>query len=137
MQALSRLSLDVLRDVHYLTAFKTDQTQAMARQLLDVHGTGMLVGLLFFSLGAAVHSYLFWRSRYILRLLSGAYLLVALVILVCSVAIILFPTLDAMIDPWFVLPDFIVELFVALWLVIKGVNIPAQGLPAQVSQPTA
>jgi Domain of unknown function (DUF4386) len=126
------VALRVLSDVHYLTAFKTDQMQAMAKQLLDIHGTGMLVGLIFFSLGAAVHSYLFWKSRYIPRLLSGSYLLVALVILVCSFAIILFPSLGAMIDPWFVLPDFIVESLVALWLVIKGANIPAPRL-----QPTA
>jgi hypothetical protein len=58
--------------------------------------------------------------------------LVALLILVCSFAIIVFPSLGAMIDPWFVFPDFIVETLVALWLVIKGANIPAQQL-----QPTA
>jgi len=44
----------------------------------------------------------------------------------CCFAIIIFPTLDAIIDPWFVVPDFIVELVVALWLTIKGVNITVQ-----------
>jgi hypothetical protein len=31
--------------------------------------------------------------------------------------------LDAIIDPWFVVPDFIIELIAALWLTIKGANL--------------
>jgi hypothetical protein len=52
--------------------------------------------------------------------------LVALLIVICCFAIIVFPSLDPIIDPWFVVPDFVVELVVALWLTIKGVNIIAQ-----------
>jgi hypothetical protein len=113
----------LLDDTRYLTAFKTDQMQALARQLLDVHGAAMLVGLIFFGLGAATHSYLLWQSRYIPRLLSGSYFVVTALIVICCFAIILFPSIGAMIDPWFVLPDFVVELVVALWLTIKGVDL--------------
>jgi hypothetical protein len=90
------LAVDALADAHYLTAFKTDQMQAIARQLLDIHGAAMLIGLILFGLGAATHSFL-----------------------------LVFPSLDPIIDPWFVAPDFVVELVVALWLIIKGVNIQA------------
>jgi hypothetical protein len=120
------VALDALGDAHYLTAFKTDQMQAIARQLLDIHGTAMLIGLILFGLGAATHSYLFWKSRYIPRFLAASYMLVALLIVICCFAIIVFPSLDPIIDPWFVVPDFVVELVVALWLTIKGVNIIAQ-----------
>jgi hypothetical protein len=123
---VSLVALDDLGDVHYLTAFKTDQMQAIARQLLDIHGTAMIIGLILFGLGAATHSYLFWQSRYIPRVLAASYLLVAVLIVVCCFAIIVFPGLDAIIDPWFVVPDFIVELVVALWLIIKGVNLTVQ-----------
>jgi len=33
------------------------------------------------------------------------------------------PRLGAIIDPWFIIPDFIVELVVAFWLTFKGVNL--------------
>jgi Domain of unknown function (DUF4386) len=56
---VSLVALDDLGDVHYLTAFKTDQMQAIARQLLDIHGTAMIIGLILFGFGAATHSYLF------------------------------------------------------------------------------
>jgi hypothetical protein len=121
---VSLVALDLLGDAHYLAAFKTEQTQALARQLLEVHGAAMLVGLIFFGFGAAVHSYLLWKSRYIPRILSGSYLAVAVLIVACCFAIIVFPSLDAIIDPWFIVPDFVVELLVALWLTIKGANIP-------------
>ena len=32
------VALEALGDAHYLTAFKTDQMQAIARQLLAIHG---------------------------------------------------------------------------------------------------
>jgi hypothetical protein len=117
------IAVNALGDAHYLTAFKTDQMQAIARQLLDIHGAAMLIGLILFGLGAATHSYLFWKSRYIPRILAASYMVVALIIVICCFAIIVFPSLDPIIDPWFVAPDFVVELVVALWLIIKGVNI--------------
>ena len=76
-------------------------------------------------MGAATHGYLFWKSRYIPRILAGSYMVVAMAIVICCFAIIIFPNVDQIIDPWFVAPDFVVELVVALWLTIKGVNIAA------------
>jgi hypothetical protein len=135
---VSLVALDTLGDARYLTAFKADQMQAIARQLLDIHGTAMLIGLILFGLGAATHSYLFWKSRYIPRFLAASYLLVAVVIVICCFAIVVFPNLDAIIDPWFVVPDFIVELVVALWLIFKGVNITVQrGSPTACSAAAA
>jgi hypothetical protein len=119
------VALEALGDAHYLTAFKTDQMQAIARQLLDIHGAAMLIGLILFGLGAATHSYLFWKSRYIPRFLAASYMVVTLAIVICCFAIIVFPRLDPIIDPWFVAPDFVVELVVALWLIIKGINTKA------------
>ena len=120
---VSLVALDCLGDAHYRIAFTASQLQATARQLLDIHGTAMGVGLVFFGLGAAVHAYLLWTSRYVPRVLSGAYIVVtALILLSCS-AVIIFPNLETVIDPWLIAPDFFVEFAVALWLTIKGANI--------------
>lgn len=107
----------------FLAAFTPEQRHVMAMQFLDVHDTGMFVGIALFGLGAATHGYLLWRSRYIPRALSAPYIVVAAIIVISCGAIVLAPGLDAIIDPWFVLPDFVVEVLVALWLVTKGATI--------------
>ena len=117
------VALDLLSDAHYLTAFRTDQLQAEARQFLDIHGTAAEIGLIFFGLGAATHAYLLWKSRYIPRLLSGLYLIMASEVVVSCFLILIVPAVDAVIDPWFILPDFVVELAVGLWLLIRGAKI--------------
>ncbi len=122
---VSLVAVDMLKDAHYLTAFGVDQMQDVARAFLDVHGNAAAVGLVCFGLGAGVHSYLLWKSRCIPRVLSGLYFLVAAEVAMCSIAIIVSPALDALIDPWFILPDFVIELAVGLWLLIKGVNVSA------------
>ena len=89
---------------------------------LDVHGTAESVGLIFFSLGAGVHSYLFYRSRFIPRLLSGAYLLVTSLLFVFCFGILLISALESVVVPWIIAPDFLVKFAVALWLTTKGVS---------------
>ena len=125
------VALGYLHDAHYLTSFSPDQMQAMARQLLEVHDTAMEVGLVFFGLGAATHAYLLWVSRYIPRALSGPYIAVTVVISASCSAVIVFPTLDGIIYPWLIAPDFFVELSVGLWLLLKGASDP-NGRPAAI-----
>lgn len=116
------VGLGYLQDGHYLTSFRLDQLQAMARQLREVHDVAMQVGLVFFGLGASTHAYLLWVSRYIPRTLSGSYIAVAVVILLFCSADIVFPALDAIIYPWLIAPDFLVELSVGLWLLLRGLS---------------
>jgi hypothetical protein len=117
---------DVLADPHVsaaLTTFSAAQRPPLVLLFLDLHVTAMVIGLLPFSLGAAAHSWLLWRSRYIPRVLSGAYLLAVTVLFAGALTILLLPHLDATIDPLFIVPDFVVELVVALWLIIRAVRI--------------
>ncbi len=107
-----------------LTALQIIKTPA-AVTFLDLHDALSPLGLLFWSLGAGVHSRLLWVSNYIPRVLSGSYLAITIVIFFGGVAIIVSPRIDAMIDPWFVLPDLPIELAVGLWLAMKGANIPS------------
>ena len=122
---VSLVAVDLLDDPRYLAAFNAEQLQDLARALFDIHGTAMLVGLVLFGLGASIHASLLWRSRYIPRPLSGAYVVVAIVVVTGSVGIMLAPALDAWIDPWFILPDALIELLVALWLIVKGADVDA------------
>jgi Domain of unknown function (DUF4386) len=87
----------------------------------------MLVGLVFFSLGAATHSYVLWKSCFIPRALSVCYLLVTRAVLISCSAIIIISSLDAIIDSCLVLPAFVVERVGGLWLSIRGANIQPLG----------
>jgi Domain of unknown function (DUF4386) len=92
-----------------------------------MHETGSLVGLIFFSLGAAVHSSLLLKSAYILRILSGLYLSGAVWLLLCCFGFIIAPKSMTMFDTAFIVPDFVAELLVGLWLAFRGANVPLQG----------
>jgi hypothetical protein len=122
----SLVALDLLNGSHHLTAIKTDQLQALLALVLDIYDRGSLIGLIFFSLGAAIHSYLLLRSGYIPTILSAAYLFAAVWLLICCFVFIIFPGLATVLDPGFIVPDFIAESLVALWLIFKGVRIPAK-----------
>jgi hypothetical protein len=104
-------------------SLRPDQVPDVAVQFLRMHGAASLIGLAFWSMGAAVHSYLLWVSKYIPRVLSGSYFVVAAMILLCCFVCMISPSVEAVIDPWFVFPDIPVELAVALWLSIKGARI--------------
>jgi Domain of unknown function (DUF4386) len=124
----SLLVLDALRDPHYLSVFTLVQMQATAWQSIDLHGTAMEVGLIFFGLGASIHAGLLWSARLIPRLLSGAYVVVTSIIALFCTAVIVFPDLEAVINPWLIAPDFIVELIVGLWLTVKGTAHRSTGI---------
>jgi Domain of unknown function (DUF4386) len=111
-------------------ALPADQIPGLAYQWLRMHDIASPIGLFFWSMGAAIHSYLLWQSRYIPRVLSGSYLGVAIIIFVGCFGIMVFPAIQSMIDPWFVLPDLPVEIAVALWLIFKGVKILPPGAGA-------
>jgi hypothetical protein len=116
-------ALDILGNTPESTAMGAHQPPELVGQLLRMHDIASPVGLFFWSMGATIHSYLLWRSRYIPQILSVAYLVVALAIFAGCFGIMLFPAIQATIDPWFVLPDLPVEIAVALWLMIKRVKV--------------
>jgi hypothetical protein len=131
---VSIVALDILDDTHYLTAFRSDQAAALARELFNIHGTAMAIGLVLFALGAATHAFLLWTARYLPRPLSGAYFIVTLLIALSCSAVIVWPSLDTIIDPWLIAPDFFVELAVAAWLLFRGIEVRSNGtMPMSVA----
>ncbi|RDS81798.1 DUF4386 domain-containing protein [Dyella psychrodurans] len=116
-------ALDLLGFVRDSPALGTPQLPEFAGYFLRMHIVASPIGLFFWSMGAAIHSYLLWQSRYIPRVLSGSYLAVTVVIFAGCLGMMIFPALQSTIDPWFVLPDLPVEIAVALWLMTKGVKI--------------
>jgi hypothetical protein len=122
--AANLVSLDLLGDPHFMALSSPDQLHAIAMMFFDLHHHLSLMGLMFFCLGAGVHSWLLYRSKYIPRIISGLYLFASVEMLLCSFAFLVFPKIRAVLDPGIVVPDFFAELSAALWLAFKGVKLP-------------
>ena len=121
----SLVSLDLLGNAHSVSLLSSGQMDGTAMMMFfNLHKQVSLMGLMFFCLGAGVHSWLLFRSRYIPRLISGLYLFASVEMLLCCVAFMVFPRSRAVLDPGFVVPDFFAELATALWLAVKGVRLP-------------
>ena len=114
------VAVDVVTDPHLSALLGSVQTPAAVETMLDFHGTATAVGLILFGLGAACHAWLLWVARYVPRPLAAAYLAVATAIAISCAALIIFPGMIGIIVPWIIAPDFVIELSVALWLLIRG-----------------
>ncbi|MGC1782573.1 MAG: DUF4386 domain-containing protein [Acidobacteriaceae bacterium] len=123
--ASSLVGLDLLSNPHEMSLLSLGQLHALTLIFFDLGSRLSLMGLLFFCLGAGIHSWLLYRSRYIPRVISGLYLFCCTEMLLCCFLFILFPDTRSVLDPAFVMPDFFAELAAALWLALKGVKLPA------------
>jgi Domain of unknown function (DUF4386) len=64
--------------------------QALARLFTSLQGAGYLVGLVFFGLGPTVFAYLWLKSRYIPRALAALGVFSSLLVVVVTLAIMVF-----------------------------------------------
>jgi len=104
----------------YLSAFGAEQRQALVSLLLDVNSAAISIVFVFLSLGSIVYCYLFYRSRYIPRVLAVFGILAFAITLVGTFAGILYPN-DALM--MFGAPAILFEITIGLWLWIKGIKV--------------
>ena len=117
----SLVVLQILNGGNYSAVFEAGQLHALVGLNLDVQSAARSILIVFISLGTVVFCYLFYRSRYIPRILAVFGLFSFLLMLYPLVAILLpFP---AMIQIAFHLPGLLFEVVIGLWLLIKGVNV--------------
>jgi hypothetical protein len=108
----------------YLEAFDPQQLHALAYLSVRLHGYGFAIGLIFFGFFLVLLGYLIYRSGYLPRTIGVLLVIGGLGYLTNSFAQILAPALAASLLPWVLLPPFLAELGFALWLIVKGVNVP-------------
>jgi hypothetical protein len=107
----------------YLEAFTPEQRQAMAYLAIKSHGHGYAVALLFFGLTFLFHGHLIARSGYLPRALGVLIQIAGVAYVINSVALFVAPALQSSIFPAILLPAFIAETSLCLWLLVKGVNV--------------
>jgi hypothetical protein len=110
-----------------LPALNTEHMQALARLLISMDAGGNRVAALFFGLGSTLFCYLWFKSRYIPRVLAAGGILASLVPTLIPLATIVFASLpDAPLRRARTgIPIVIFEVLAGLWLLIKGINAPA------------
>jgi hypothetical protein len=112
-----------LGNAPYLKAFSPEQLYAMASLAIKSHGHGYSLALLFFGACFLFHGYLIFSSGFLPKVLGILIQIAGLCYLTNSFAVFLTPTLANRLFPAILLPAFIGELSLCLWLLVKGVNV--------------
>lgn len=115
-------ALRLVSGAGYLDALPPGQRHALALLALRLHGDAYAVALVFFGFACLALGYLVHRSGFLPRVLGLLLALAGACYLVSSFAHLLHPPLAARLVPAILLPPFVGELALALWLLVKGVD---------------
>ena len=117
------IPLFLLESPRYLMAFSPEQLRALSYLAIKAHGYGFGIGLIFFGVACLVRGYLIFKAGYLPRTLGVLMGLAGLSYLVNSFALLLAPSFADAIFPGVLVPAFVGELSLTLWLIVKGVNM--------------
>lgn len=105
-----------------LGAFSAEQRAALSQLAINAHGHGFGIGLIFFGFACFAHGWLIYRSGFLPRVLGVLLVVAGVSYLLNSLALLLAPALAGALFPFVLLPAFVGELSLALWLIFQGVN---------------
>jgi len=120
---ISFIVLLLLNSKGYSAAFEREQLQALVGVFLNVRIAGLDIVLLFVGLGGTVFCYLFFKSRYVPRILAAWGIFTYLSMLILSSISILLPTHSEMLETVLYSLGGLFELIFGFWLLFKGVKI--------------
>ncbi|HYN63437.1 MAG TPA: DUF4386 domain-containing protein [Candidatus Limnocylindrales bacterium] len=118
----------------YLSAFQPEQLYAMASMSVRSHGHGFGVALIFFGCECLVLGYLIFRSGYLPRAIGVLMQLAGLCYIVNSFSLLLAPALAGRLFPLILIPAFVGEASLCLWLLVRGVNVEKWRLKADTCE---
>lgn len=116
------LPLVLLSGAVYLDAFHLDQLQALARLSLRVHGLAFSLALVFFGVHCLLLGWLIVKSRLLPRLIGWFVVAAGAAYLVNTSLVLLSPATANVLFPFILLPAFVGEVTLTLWLLAFGVN---------------
>src|SRR5437016_11339067 len=112
-----------LGNAGYLKAFAPEQLYAMASLSLKSHSYGFGVSLIFFGCFCLVIGYLIFKSEYLPKTVGVLMQIAGLSYLTNSFALVLAPAWANRLFPADVVPAFIGEASLCIWLLVKGVKV--------------
>lgn len=113
----------LLNTSSYLKAFTIEQLQTQSLFFLNLQSQGYNISLLLFAFYFPIIGYLVYKSNFLPRILGIIYTLAGVGYLTNSLAWFLFPHLASYLFPYVLLPAFIGEVSMSLWLIFKGVKM--------------
>lgn len=116
-----------------LTAFGTENSNALVLLLVDAHHYGLLVAQIFFGLWLAPLGYLAYKSGLFPRALGVVLVVACVAYLVDLLAAFLAPALSGSIHGFLAIPPTIAEVWLLVYLLVKGVRVPADGAPTAIT----
>ena len=127
IEAIATLSLVTalfpLGNTAYLKAFTPEQLHTMAYLAIRSQGNDYALALLFFGFTFLFHGYLISKSGYLPKVLGMLIQVAGVGYLTNTLALYLAPNFQARIFPAILVPAFVAEASLCLWLLFKGVNV--------------
>lgn len=112
-----------LGDAGYFRAFGPEQLYAMTSLSIQSYGYGFGVSLIFFGCECLVLGYLIFKSSFLPKAVGGLMQVAGLCYLTNSFALLVAPNFASQIFPAILVPAFVGEASLCLWLLVKGVNV--------------
>jgi len=106
-----------------LKAFSPEQLYTLASLATKSHSYGFSVSLLFLGCTFLIHGYLIFRSGFLPKVLGILIQVAGLCYLTNSFTLILYPAGANKVFLAILLPVFVGETSLSLWLLVKGVNV--------------
>ena len=116
-------ALSLLRNSASLEAFTPEQLNVLMTSAIRSHSDGFGIALLFLGVCFLIHGYLIMKSGYLPKTLGGLIQVAGICYLTNSTALLLAPRVANLIFPAILLPSFVGEVSLCLWLLVKGVNV--------------
>jgi len=122
---ISFIALQILDGEAYLTVFTLEQLQAPVGFLLNEHTVLYSIPMVFLGLDMIVFSYLFFKSKYIPKILAGFGILSFALIFIHALMYIITPKYATMLinQIIFYAPSGLFEIIIGIWLLFKGINV--------------
>jgi hypothetical protein len=115
-------ALILLRGADYLSVFDKPRREALATFFLQLHGQGLAVNDIFWGLWLLPFGLLVMRSRFLPRILGLLLIVNCFAYVATSLTSLLLPSYANVVSRA-VLPALLGELWIMLWLLIKGVKV--------------
>jgi hypothetical protein len=117
------LPLFLLSGAAYLKAWTPQQLAALSYVAIRAHDHGFGIGLIFFGAVCLLEGHLIRRSGFLPQALGVLMQAAGVCYLLNSFALLLAPGLASLLFPAVMLPPVIAESSLALWLLVKGVDL--------------
>jgi hypothetical protein len=107
----------------YLHVLATDQLQALARARLSETWDAYCIGLPFWAAASTFCAYLWFKSRYIPRVLAAYGVVASAWCTMCAFVFLVFPNFSRTVDPnWYDAPMALFEIVTGFWLLLRGLR---------------